>query len=146
METMEGKLVGNGLLLRAAHLNGKSIHGNAGIEARIILRVRAEATAAGYTRRDINRKEMEGERGEYGLRPQPYEAIFRGYEVLPNGVRLRSYNVAGDHRLSGSTLGIVDLVHARITPYDITAIQLVYEYLKEIAVIAWAQIQMKIWR
>jgi hypothetical protein len=137
--SIDEKLAGNGLIFRRYKLRQQSV---SSVDRAIVLRVREEARRAGYTQRDINRCEMRGERGEYGLRPQPYEAVFQGHEVLPNGIRLRSYNVVGDHDLAGSTVGMIDLFHHGVMPHEITLIQAVWEYGKEAILIGWMQLSM----
>lgn len=120
---IEDQLHGNGNLIEAARRATKSLSRP---DRQIILRVRDRAIVAGFTDAGINALEMEGERGIRGFKAFPIEAHFIGKMGW-----LRLYNIEGDHRLKGSTVGVSTLLHNRIMPIDLSFFGIVFEFIKE---------------
>lgn len=150
MKMLSETLVGNGNIIRERRLATRSL---TEIDRMIIENVRNavidELQNIGQSpeqiRLFINEHEMRGDSGEYGMPGASYEAIYAGTEVLPNGMRLRTYHVDGCHPLRGSTVSVVSLVNGGIIPTDINGVRLVYEYVKEVGVIGWYQAAQRIY-
>lgn len=124
---LQSCLIANGHLARLQQLKGQSISDT---DRRIMMRIRKAALAAGFCQRTINATEMWGEQG--GERPSGHivDAEFIGMETMTR-LKTRLYNIEGFHRLSGSTVGVRDLVHNWILPRDISMIRIAWEYAKE---------------
>ncbi len=140
MLNIQTALVANGHLTRLYQLKRESI---SPIDRRIIMRIRNAAIEAGYSQRGINSSEMWGERG--GVRPSGrlIDAEFVGLQNVGRGkITMRLYNIEGFHALTGSTVGVMSLVHMGVIPRDINLLRVGYEYAKEVFLLAWDQVDI----
>lgn len=123
-------LQGNGNLISAARKSYRSLSRP---DRNIILRARAKALEAGFSKSTINALEMEGELGQRGIAPDPIDSVFIGLQDMSFfGLKFRLYNIEGDHPLNHSTTTTLGLLRQRIMPLDITPFQVGLEALKEL--------------
>lgn len=134
---IEKKLIGNGHLIAEAKRKRQSL---TRAYRAIIGRVRQQAIDAGISRQAWQDLEMQGEIGIKGIVGSYVEAKFVGMQEMTKALKMRLYNIEGDHPQNGSTVGVMTLVHEWILPLDISPLQIAKEYLKEALFLAWAPI------
>lgn len=132
---VEDQLVGLGNIIEAARRKGLSL---SSAERRMIDRVHGQAIEAGFSWSGINALEMEGERGLRGSMPFPIDSRFIGLqEGGPFGLKMRLYNIEGDHRLNNSTVGVSTLWRENIHVGDLSLVGVWFEVAKETFVIGY---------
>lgn len=127
--SIEDQLVGIGNMIEIARRKSVSL---SSAERRIIDRVHTQAIQAGFGWNGINALEMEGERGRRGSMCFPISARFIGLqEAWIFGLKIRLYNIEGDHPRNHSTVGVTELVRERIPVLDLSIPGVWREVLKE---------------
>ncbi len=137
---IENKLVGNGHLIREAKARGRSLPG---ADRNIILRVRRQAAAAGFSALSIADLEWQGELGRRGVVAPRVEAVFKGLQEVGWARPFRLYDIRGDHPLNNSTVAMMTLVHQWVLPKDVSIFRVALEYLNEASFIAFCEIETR---